>query len=328
MPHRGRLDVLANVVRKPIEAILNKFIDTDDAEDFALGDVKYHLGANYVRPTLSGKRASLSLVANPSHLEAEDLFGLSETRGLQHFEHSGRAHNTAMAVLLHSDAAFVAQGVVYKSMGMSKPPNYGTGGTIHLIVNNRIGFTTDPRFSRPMPHCSDIAKAIDASIFHVNGDDTEAIEKQSVPLPQYRQRLIQEGTFTAQDVRGTGSRCGECSRKRQQRAKSTGPVQKNGCPCPGTASQIRSMDESVHKHIGQAISTMPQGFTAHRDLVQILAARGKSVEQETGIDWATAEALVFGSLILEKIHVCVSGQDFKLGSFSQRHVVIHDQETK
>ncbi|EMD39728.1 2-oxoglutarate dehydrogenase complex E1 component mitochondrial precursor [Gelatoporia subvermispora B] len=175
MPHRGRLNVLANVIRKPIEAILNEFSGTAADDDSPAGDVKYHLGANYIRPTPSGKKVALSLVANPSHLEAEDPVVLGKTRGLQHFAQDEAAHSTAMGVLLHGDAAFAGQGVVYETMGFHNLPNYGTGGTIHLIVNNQIGFTTDPRFARSTPYPSDIAKAIDAPIFHVNGDNVEAV---------------------------------------------------------------------------------------------------------------------------------------------------------
>ncbi|EIW81255.1 2-oxoglutarate dehydrogenase E1 component [Coniophora puteana RWD-64-598 SS2] len=174
MPHRGRLNVLANVIRKPIEAILNEFSGSE-LDDSPAGDVKYHLGANYVRPTPSGKKVSLSLVANPSHLEAEDPVVLGKTRAIQHFEQDESSHTTAMGVLLHGDAAFAGQGVVYETMGFHNLPHYGTGGTIHLIVNNQIGFTTDPRFARSTPYPSDIAKSIDAPIFHVNGDNVEAV---------------------------------------------------------------------------------------------------------------------------------------------------------
>ncbi|WVQ70209.1 oxoglutarate dehydrogenase (succinyl-transferring), E1 component [Kwoniella botswanensis] len=174
MPHRGRLNVLGNVIRKPIEAILNEFANTDK-DDTGGGDVKYHLGANYVRPTPSGKKVSLSLVANPSHLEAEDPVVLGKTRAIQHFEGDEGTGDSAMGVLLHGDAAFAGQGVVYETTGMQGLPNYGTGGTVHLIVNNQIGFTTDPRFARSTPYPSDIAKSIDAPIFHVNGDDVEAV---------------------------------------------------------------------------------------------------------------------------------------------------------
>ncbi|KAH9065545.1 thiamine diphosphate-binding protein [Lactarius vividus] len=175
MPHRGRLNVLANVIRKPIEAILNEFSGVVDSDAFQAGDVKYHLGANYVRPTPSGKKVSLSLVANPSHLEACDPVVLGKTRAIQFLENDEVGHSTAMGVLLHGDAAFAGQGIVYETTGFHNLPSYGTGGTIHLIVNNQIGFTTDPRFSRSTPYPSDIAKSIDAPIFHVNGDNTEAV---------------------------------------------------------------------------------------------------------------------------------------------------------
>ncbi len=175
MPHRGRLNVLANVIRKPIEAILNEFSGGGDSDNFQAGDVKYHLGANYVRPTPSGKKVSLSLVANPSHLEACDPVVLGKTRAIQNLEKDEVVHTTAMGVLLHGDASFAGQGIVYETMGFHNLPCYGTGGTIHLVVNNQIGFTTDPRFARSTPYPSDIAKSIDAPIFHVNGDNTEAV---------------------------------------------------------------------------------------------------------------------------------------------------------
>ncbi|PWN51095.1 putative KGD1-alpha-ketoglutarate dehydrogenase [Violaceomyces palustris] len=173
MPHRGRLNVLANVIRRPIDGILHQFAGKEDDGEGG-GDVKYHLGANYVRPTPSGKKVALSLVANPSHLEAEDPVVLGKTRAIQDFA-GDKEHETSMALLMHGDAAFAGQGVVYETMGMYNLPNYATGGTIHIVVNNQIGFTTDPRFSRSTPYPSDIAKSIDAPIFHVNGDDVEAV---------------------------------------------------------------------------------------------------------------------------------------------------------
>ncbi|TIB73487.1 hypothetical protein E3Q18_03186 [Wallemia mellicola] len=175
MPHRGRLNVLANVIRKPGEAIFNEFSPVAPADDDSGGgDVKYHLGANYVRPTPSGKKVSLSLVANPSHLEAENPVVLGKTRALQFFD-GDKDRLSAMGILLHGDAAFAAQGVVYETLGFHSLPGYGTGGTIHICVNNQIGFTTDPRLSRSTPYPTDIAKFIDAPIFHVNADDPEAV---------------------------------------------------------------------------------------------------------------------------------------------------------
>jgi len=176
MPHRGRLNVLANVVRKPFESIFGEFQGKFGTGDdwSGTGDVKYHLGMSYTRPTVAGRSVHLALVANPSHLEAVNPVVLGKTRAKQHFVGDTDRTRT-MGVLLHGDAAFSGQGVVFETMGLSDLYNYSTGGTIHIVVNNQIGFTTDPRSSRSSPYCSDVAKAISAPVFHVNGDDVEAV---------------------------------------------------------------------------------------------------------------------------------------------------------
>ncbi|KIO25714.1 hypothetical protein M407DRAFT_243997 [Tulasnella calospora MUT 4182] len=387
MPHRGRLNVLANVVRKPIEAILNEFAGKDvDAQGG--GDVKYHLGANYIRPTPSGKKVSLSLVANPSHLEAEDPVVVGKVRAIQHFDGDEQSHTGSMAVLLHGDAAFAGQGVVYETTGMHNLPHYGIGGTIHLIVNNQIGFTTNPRFSRSTAYCSDIAKSIDAPIFHVNGDDPEAvtfvcqlaadwrakwkkdvvvdivcyrryghnetdqpsftqpkmykaIEKQPTPLTKYTEALIKEGTFSKEDVdehrkwvQGMLENAANAAKDYHPTAREWLSSAWEGFPSPRElAEQIlphnpTGVSEDVLKKIGQTISTYPQGFNVHRNLARILNTRGKTVQEGSGVDWATAEALAFGSLVMQGVHVRVSGQDVERGTFSQRHAVLNDQETE
>ncbi|CAR24998.1 alpha-ketoglutarate dehydrogenase KGD1 [Lachancea thermotolerans CBS 6340] len=176
MAHRGRLNVLSNVVRKPNESIFSEFQGSAAPEEYeGSGDVKYHLGMNYQRPTTSGKYVNLSLVANPSHLESQDPVVLGRTRAIMFAKNDLDKYQKAMGVLLHGDAAFAAQGVVYETMGFSHLPDYSSGGTIHIITNNQIGFTTDPRFARSTPYPSDIAKAIDAPIFHVNANDVEAL---------------------------------------------------------------------------------------------------------------------------------------------------------
>ncbi|KAI8905581.1 thiamine diphosphate-binding protein [Gorgonomyces haynaldii] len=175
MPHRGRLNVLSNVVRKPNESIFSEFSASKEDNVEGSGDVKYHLGMNYQRPTPSGKMVNLSLVANPSHLEAVNPVVEGKVRGTLFYAGDIKEKNTAIPVLLHGDAAFAAQGVVYETLGMTDLPAYSTGGTIHLIVNNQIGFTTDPRFNRSTPYCSDVAKTVAAPIIHVNADDTEAV---------------------------------------------------------------------------------------------------------------------------------------------------------
>ncbi|KAG2188029.1 hypothetical protein INT44_000780 [Umbelopsis vinacea] len=174
MPHRGRLNILSNVIRKPNESIFCEFMGVQSSSVEGSGDVKYHLGMNYVRPTPSGKRVHLSLIANPAHLEAVGPVVLGKTKALQFYSDDG-AHDSALAIILHGDAAFAAQGVVYESMSFHDTPEYATGGSIHVVVNNQIGFTTDPRYARSTPYCTDIAKSINAPILHVNADDVEAV---------------------------------------------------------------------------------------------------------------------------------------------------------
>lgn len=341
-----------------------------------------------MRPTPSGKKVALSLVANPSHLEAEDPVVLGKVRALQHFENDEKAHNTAMAILLHGDAAFAGQGVVYETMGMHSLPAYGTGGTIHIIVNNQIGFTTDPRFARSTPYPSDIAKSIDAPIFHVNGDNVEAltfvcqlaadwrakfkkdvvidivcyrryghnetdqpsftqprmykaIEKQVTPLNKYMKKLSNNGTFTEKDIAehrkwvwGMLESAFSASKDYQPSSKEWLSSSWPNFPSPKELAEQNlphhptGVPEKSLKRIGETISTYPEGFKPHRNLARVLGNRGKTVIEGQGIDWSTAEALAFGSLALEKVHVRVSGQDVERGTFSQRHAVIHDQETE
>jgi len=177
MAHRGRLNVLSNVVRKPNESIFAEFQGSSQAPDEyeGSGDVKYHLGMNYQRPTTSGKFVNLSLVANPSHLESQDPVVLGRTRAIQHYKGDAHDHKRAMPILLHGDSAFAGQGVIYETMGFANLPKYSTGGTVHVITNNQIGFTTDPRMARSTQYPSDIAKAYNAPVFHVNANDIEAV---------------------------------------------------------------------------------------------------------------------------------------------------------
>lgn len=388
MPHRGRLNVLSNVVRKPNESIFSEFGGTAEPSDEGSGDVKYHLGMNFERPTPSGKRVQLSLVANPSHLEAEDPVVLGKTRAIQHYNNDEKDFSTAMGVLLHGDAAFAAQGIVYETMGFHSLPAYSTGGTIHLIINNQIGFTTDPRFARSTPYCSDIAKAIDAPVFHVNGDDVEAvnfvcqmaadwraefkkdvvvdivcyrkqghnetdqpsftqplmykrIEEQISALKKYENKLLKEKSFSKEDIEEhkkwvwdmlTASF--EASKDYQPNSKEWLTSAWNGFKSPKElATEIlphlpTGVPVETLKHIGHIISGAPEGFHVHRNLKRILANRKKTVDEGKAIDWSTAEALAFGTLCDEGHHVRVSGQDVERGTFSQRHAVLHDQESE
>lgn len=388
MPHRGRLNVLSNVVRKPNESIFSEFAGTAGAEDEGSGDVKYHLGMNFERPTPSGKRVQLSLVANPSHLEAEDPVVLGKTRAIQHYNDDESAHRTAMGVLLHGDAAFAAQGIVYECLGFHSLPAFSTGGTIHLVVNNQIGFTTDPRFARSTAYCTDIAKAIDAPVFHVNADDVEAVNfvcqmaadwraefKQDViidlvcyrkhghnetdqpsftqplmykriqshksQIATYVDKLLKDGSFTKEDIDehkqwvwGMLEDSFSKSKEYQPTSKEWTTSAWNGFKSPKElATEVlphnpTSIKQSSLEHIGEIIGSAPEGFNIHRNLKRILNNRTKSVIEGKNIDFPTAEALAFGSLVSEGHHVRVSGQDVERGTFSQRHAVFHDQENE
>ena len=388
MPHRGRLNVLSNVVRKPNESIFSEFGGSTEASDEGSGDVKYHLGMNFERPTPSGKRVQLSLVANPSHLEAEDPVVLGKTRAILHYNNDEKEATTAMGVLLHGDAAFAGQGIVYETMGFCALPAYHTGGTIHIIVNNQIGFTTDPRFSRSTPYCSDIAKFVDAPVFHVNGDDVEAvnyvcqlaadwrsafrkdvvidmicyrksghnetdqpsftqplmykrISEQAPVIDKYTKQLLDSKTFTKDDIDEHKKWVWSMLEESFARSKDYQPTSKewltsawNGFKSPKELAEevLPHLDTAVPaetlKEIGKIIGSAPEGFNVHRNLKRILASRGKTVEDGKGIDMSTGEALAFGTLCLEGHHVRVSGQDVERGTFSQRHAVLHDQESE
>eukprot|EP01018_Ginkgo_biloba_P020671 Gb_03657 [translate_table: standard] len=192
MSHRGRLNVLGNVVRKPLRQIFSEFsggtkpVDGEVGSYTGTGDVKYHLGTSYDRPTRGGKRIHLSLVANPSHLEAVDPVVVGKTRAKQYYSND-KERKKNLGVLIHGDGSFAGQGVVYETLHLSALPNYTTGGTIHIVVNNQVAFTTDPRAGRSSQYCTDVAKALNAPIFHVNGDDVEGVVHACELAAEWRQ---------------------------------------------------------------------------------------------------------------------------------------------
>jgi 2-oxoglutarate dehydrogenase E1 component len=189
MPHRGRLNVLANIIGSPVEKILHEFYPHDDpfGETYqGSGDVKYHLGTSNTRKLRNGKSMHFSLVANPSHLEAVDPVVVGKTRAKQYFTGDAERKRT-LALLLHGDASFAGQGVVQETLEFSDLRDYTTGGTVHIVVNNQIGFTTDPRHARSSPYPTDVAKTVGMPIFHVNGDDTEAVVRCCQLAMDFRQ---------------------------------------------------------------------------------------------------------------------------------------------
>ncbi|KAI8644778.1 oxoglutarate dehydrogenase, E1 component [Parasitella parasitica] len=386
MPHRGRLNVLSNVVRKPNESIWCEFSGSALPSDEGSGDVKYHLGMNYVRPTPSGRRVHLSLVANPSHLEAVDPVVLGKTKALQFYGKDIHGDH-AMSILMHGDAAMAGQGVVYETMGFYDLPSYSTGGTIHIVVNNQIGFTTDPRYGRSTPYCTDIAKSINAPVFHVNGDDVEAvtfvmqlaadwrqtfhkdcvidlvcyrkhghnetdqpmftqplmyqaISKMKPVAQKYEEQLKNEGNFTSEQIDKEKKRVWEILEESYTASKTYKPSSQEwlSSSWPGFKSPKElatevlpqyptGVSEEALAQVGKAMTTLPQNFNAHRNIIRILQAREKSLTSGKDIDWSTAEGLAWGSLLLENKHVRVSGQDVERGTFSQRHAVLHDQKS-
>ena len=193
MPHRGRLNMLANVVRKPTETIFAEFQGVMPAEDEEAnwhrnsGDVKYHLGTNYTRTYPDGKKMTVEILANPSHLECINPVVMGKVRAEQHYSGDSAKRQKICPILIHGDAAFSGQGVVYESMQMQDLTNYTVGGTIHVIVNNQIGFTTTPNKGRSAVYCSDLAKAINAPIFHVNADSMEDVTHVFEAAAEYRQ---------------------------------------------------------------------------------------------------------------------------------------------
>jgi 2-oxoglutarate dehydrogenase E1 component len=388
MAHRGRLNVLSQVMAKPHRAIFHEFkggsSSPDDVE--GSGDVKYHLGASSDRE-FDGNRVHLSLTANPSHLEIVNPVVLGKVRAKQDQHGATREDRTmVMPLLISGDAAFAGQGVIAECFGLSGLRGHRTGGSVHFIVNNQIGFTTYPRFSRSSPYPSDIAKMVEAPIFHANGDDPEAVvyaakvatefrQKFQVPvvidmfcyrrfghnegdepmftqplmykairshpstLDIYAKRLIGENVVTEGEVEKM--RTDWRARLDAEQEASQGYKANNadwldgrwsGMKVAGVSDDPRrgntGVDTATMHDMGKKLTAVPEGFHVHRTIQRFLDARAKAIETGQGIDWSTAEALAFGSMLLEGNPVRLSGQDSERGTFSQRHSVLTDQENE
>jgi 2-oxoglutarate dehydrogenase E1 component len=394
MAHRGRLNILSQVMGKPLRAIFHEFkggsFTPDDVE--GSGDVKYHLGASSDRE-FDGNRVHLSLTANPSHLEIVDPVVLGKARAKQDqlsavdgrfIETTEVDRSKVLPLLLHGDAAFAGQGVVAECLGLSSLRGHRTGGSIHVIINNQIGFTTNPRFSRSSPYPSDVAKMIEAPIFHCNADDPEAvvyaakvatefrqlfgkpvvidmicyrrfghnesdepaftqpimyrkIRKHPTTLQIYAEKMIKEGVITSEelekmrgDIRARLDdefEAGQAYKPNKADwldGKWAGMKQAKDLEDPRRGQTSVSTDDIAR--MGKAFTTVPDGFNVHRTIRRFLDNRKKMFETGQGVDWATAEALAFGSLLLDGHPVRLSGQDCERGTFSQRHSVLYDQE--
>ncbi|WP_201859448.1 2-oxoglutarate dehydrogenase E1 component [Microvirga soli] len=389
MAHRGRLNVLTQVMGKPHRALFHEFkggsFAPDDVE--GSGDVKYHLGASSDR-TFDSNNVHLSLTANPSHLEIVNPVVLGKVRAKQDQHGCTPDNRTAvMPLLIHGDAAFAGQGVVAECFGLSGLRGHRTGGWISFIINNQIGFTTDPRFSRSSPYPSDVAKMVEAPIFHVNGDDPEAVVFAAKVATEYRQKfqkpvvidmfcyrrfghnegdepaftqplmyrkirshpaivelyskkLLAEGVITEAELE-------EMKSTWRSKLDAEFDIASNYKPnkadwLDGRWSGLKAVREDQDdprrgqtgvstetlQQIGRALTTIPEGFHLHRTIQRFLDNRKKMLETGEGFDWAMAEALAFGSLLLEGHRVRLSGQDVERGTFSQRHSVLTDQENE
>jgi len=384
MPHRGRLNILATVMGKPYRAIFNEFqggsFKPDDVD--GSGDVKYHLGASSDRE-FDGNNVHLSLTANPSHLEAVNPVVLGKARAKQQ-QLGDHDRIKVLPILLHGDAAFAGQGVVAECFGLSGLKGHKTGGTIHLVVNNQIGFTTAPHNSRSSPYPTDISLMVEAPIFHVNGDDPEAvvhaarvatefrqkfhkdvvidmfcyrrfghnegdepmftqpsmyreIKKHKTTLQLYSDKLVQDGLIAEGEVEDMKAAFQAELNEEFEAGKVFRPNKADWLDGRwahlNTAKGEYQRGEThatmdVLKDVGKALSYVPEGFTPHKTVQRILDAKAKMMETGEGFDWATAEALAFGTLLVEGYPVRLSGQDCTRGTFSQRHSGIIDQQTE
>ena len=384
MAHRGRLNVLANVMAKAYRVIFHEFSGgSDNPDDVAgSGDVKYHLGTSTDRE-FDGINVHMSLVANPSHLEAADPVVLGKTRAIQTI--AGDEHHTgSLPVLIHGDAAFAGQGIVWECLGFSGIRGYNTGGCLHFIINNQIGFTTSPQYARSSPYPSDVAKGVQAPIFHVNGDDPEAVTFATKMAIEFRQRFHRDIVIDMWCYRRFGHNEGDepsftqplmYDRIRQHPAVSdiygkkliaqgvvdqawidgqikafidllegefeAGAVYKpnradwfagrwSGLHAPADPESARrnietGIEPKLFDSIGRTLTTVPDSVKIHKTLARVIDAKRGMFTSGEGFDWATGEALAFGSLLSEGYGVRLSGQDSGRGTFSQRHAVWVDQ---
>ena len=384
MPHRGRLNVLANILDKPYSLIFSEFEGSAPKTVAGDGDVKYHLGFSADRTTADGHQIHLSLTPNPSHLEAVDPVVEGRVRAKQK-RFGDKERKLGLPVLIHGDAAFAGQGLVAETLNLSQLTGYKTGGTIHVVVNNQIGFTTNPADGRSTRYCTDVAKMIEVPIFHVNGDDPEAVVCVAEMAIDFRQEFGQDVVIDMVCYRRHGHNEGDEPAFTQplmyakiKDRKSIHLLYTESLIASGDLSQaeadtvsqtfsekMQAVYDEVHvRHqpprqgqpgfgahwkgytpnysfapvetgvpadtlgaIVAATSAVPSNFHRNPKLDRILSARVEGVGPDKPIDWSFAEMLAFGSLLLEKVPVRLSGQDSRRGTFSQRHSVLVDFET-
>ncbi len=384
MAHRGRLNVLVNVVKKPFTKVFAEFKGISAAPDDVQGsgDVKYHLGTS-TDIEIGGRRVHLSLQPNPSHLEAVDPVVAGKVRARQDMAGDWKERLSVMGILLHGDAAFAGQGLVYETLAMSQLIGYRTGGTIHIVTNNQIGFTTVPAHAYSGLYCTDVAKSIQVPILHVNGDNPEAVVwaaqlaaefrmtfksdvvldivcyrrhghnesdepaftqplmyariKQMTPVRKwYADRLAAEGSVPAEEAQGLQEAFTATLEDAFQAANNYKPNKADwleghwsGLNAAGTDAAERDEPTAVPletlREVGGALCRVPEAFNLNPKIARQLEAKQGSIDSGEGLDWATGEALAFGTLLLEGHRVRLSGEDVQRGTFSHRHCVLVDQ---
>ncbi|MDP0500183.1 MAG: 2-oxoglutarate dehydrogenase E1 component [Verrucomicrobiota bacterium JB022] len=388
MAHRGRLNVLANVLRKPFATIFHEFSpnyvpDTKHGD----GDVKYHLGYSSTVDSTAGEgQVELHLTANPSHLEAVNPVAEGRARAHQRLRGDTAERKQVVPLLIHGDAAFAGQGVVAEVLNFSQLPGYQTGGTIHFIINNQIGFTTDPAEARSSLYCTDVAKMIEAPIFHVNGDDPEAVVWVTLLALEFRQKfgrdvvidmycyrrhghnesdepaftqptlykqikdhpnvsdiygpkLIASGVGTKEDMEAIVKRRHDALERSYEEMKQKEADGDEVVPPeeahvanyqPGYAFRDvnTAVDTNELNYVAEELTRIPDGFNLNPKIKRQLETKLKNYQDDEGIDWAFAESLAWGTLMLEGYHVRLSGQDVQRGTFSHRHAVLFDAVTR
>ncbi|MBC7433850.1 MAG: 2-oxoglutarate dehydrogenase E1 component [Rubritepida sp.] len=384
MAHRGRLNVLVNVVKKPYVKVFAEFKGSAaNPEDVGgSGDVKYHLGTS-ADLEINGHKVHLSLQPNPSHLEAVDPVVIGKIRARQDKAGDINDRASSMAILLHGDAAFAGQGLVYETLAMSQLVGYRTGGTLHIVTNNQIGFTTVPVHAYSGLYCTDVAKSIQAPIIHVNGDNPEAVvwaarliteyrmtfhadivldivcyrrhghnegDEPAFTQPQmyarikemktvrtlYAEKLASEGSVSAERGQAILDAFNARLEEAFQAASGYKPNKADwleghwsGLKPAGTDSgeveEATAVPLETLREVGAALCRVPATFTANPKITRQLEAKRATIDNGEGLDWATGEALAFGTLLLEGHRVRLSGEDVQRGTFSNRHAVLIDQ---
>eukprot|EP00920_Eleutheroschizon_duboscqi_P034313 GHVT01082480.1.p1 GENE.GHVT01082480.1~~GHVT01082480.1.p1 ORF type:complete len:1008 (-),score=159.05 GHVT01082480.1:884-3907(-) len=385
MSHRGRLNVLVNVMHKPMQQMMSEFQGVTGfggSEWGNTGDVKYHLGVEFDHFDAEAQQnIHMAVLANPSHLEAVDPLVAGQARAQQYYSKDFE-RKRVLPIMVHGDASFAGQGVVYETLQMSRLPNYSVGGTIHLVVNNQIGFTTMPVDSGSGQYCTDLAKAIDAPVFHVNADDPEAVTfvaemalefrqkfgsdviidligyrrlgHNELDMPKFTQplmynlvanhppvldvyskRLIDSGVVTTEDVAEITSGIESFYRAEYEKSKTFSPTgheaylpqwQHMVQPTVSMPPRLTGVDKDHLVDLGKKICTLPPTFTPHPTIAKTFKTRLQALETEENVDFGLAETLAFASLLSDGFHVRFSGQDSQRGTFSHRHVVLHDQQ--